>query len=116
MSNMDINHEEQNRIQLFEVIGKVDSNNAAELGAALDSVVDDGKCKVIVDLNRVEFMSSAGLRELVRVLARVRRQGGDLRLSEPSDTVKEVLELAGLDDILVNHGTLDEAVNSFSKP
>ena len=51
----------------------------------------------MLDLGGVEYMSSAGLREMVRVLKRVKRSGGDLRIANPSDRVKEVLELAGLD-------------------
>ncbi len=110
---MEINSSEMKRVQLFEVIGRVDSNNAAELGAALDGVVDDGKNNVVLDLSGVEYMSSAGLREMVRVLKRVKRSGGDLRIASPSDRVKEVLELAGLDTIFEVYPTQVEAVGSF---
>jgi anti-sigma B factor antagonist len=58
-------------------------------------------------------MSSAGLREMVRVLKRVKRTGGDLRIANPSDRVKEVLELAGLDTIFEIYPTQVEAVGSF---
>ncbi len=94
---MEINASEMRRVQLFEVIGRVDSNNANELGAALDKTVDEGSSNLVLDLGGVEYMSSAGLREMVRVLKRVKRSGGDLRIASPSDRVKEVLELAGLD-------------------
>ncbi len=96
---MEINASEMRRVQLFEVIGRVDSNNANDLGAALDKTVDEGKSNLVLDLGGVEYMSSAGLREMVRVLKRVKRTGGDLRIASPSDRVKEVLELAGLDTI-----------------
>jgi anti-sigma B factor antagonist len=110
---MEINTSEMKRVQLFEVVGRVDSNNAAELGAALDSTVDDGKTNLVMDLSGVEYMSSAGLREMVRVLKRVKRSGGDLRIANPSDRVKEVLELAGLDTIFQVYPTQVEAVGSF---
>jgi anti-anti-sigma factor len=110
---MEISSSEMKRVQLFEVVGRVDSNNAGELGAALDSVVDDGKNNLVLDLSGVEYMSSAGLREMVRVLKRVKRSGGDLRIANPSDRVKEVLELAGLDTIFEVYPTQVEAVGSF---
>jgi anti-sigma B factor antagonist len=110
---MEINASEMKRVQLFEVVGRVDSNNANELGAELDAKVDDGKTNLVLDLSGVEYMSSAGLREMVRVLKRVKRSGGDLRVASPSDRVKEVLELAGLDTIFEVYPTQVEAVGSF---
>jgi anti-sigma B factor antagonist len=110
---MEINASEMKRVQLFEIIGRVDSSNAAELGSALDKSVDDGRSNLVLDLSGVEYMSSAGLREMVRVLKRVKRTGGDLRIANPSDRVKEVLELAGLDTIFEIYPTQVEAVGSF---
>lgn len=110
---MEINTSEMKRVMLFEVIGRVDSNNANELGAALDKTADDGHSNLVLDLGGVEYMSSAGLREMVRVLKRVKRTGGDLRIANPSDRVREVLELAGLDTIFEIYPTQVEAVGSF---
>ncbi|MCD4685428.1 MAG: STAS domain-containing protein [Anaerolineae bacterium] len=110
---MEITGSEMKRVQLFEVNGRVDSSNANELGARMDGAVDDGKNNVVLDLGGVEYMSSAGLREMVRVLKRVKRGGGDLRIANPSDRVREVLELAGLDTIFEIFPTQVEAVGSF---
>lgn len=110
---MEINVSEMKRVQLLEVIGRVDSTNAVELGAAMDKSVDEGRSNIVLDLGGVDYMSSAGLREMVRVLKRVKRGGGDLRIANPSDRVKEVLELAGLDSIFEIYPTQVEAVGSF---
>lgn len=110
---MEINTSEMRRVQLFEVIGRVDSTNASELGSAMDKAVDDGKSNLVLDLGGVEYMSSAGLREMVRILKRVKRVGGDLRIANPSERVREVLELAGLDSVFEIYPTQVEAVGSF---
>ena len=110
---MEINSSEMKRVQLFEIAGRVDSTNATEMGNVLDRAVDDGKSNLVLDLGGVEYMSSAGLREMVRVLKRVKRSGGDLRIANPSERVKEVLELAGLDTIFEIFPTQVEAVGSF---
>lgn len=110
---MEINTSEMRRVQLFEVIGRVDSTNASELGNAMDKAVDDGKSNLVLDLGGVEYMSSAGLREMVRILKRVKRVGGDLRIANPSERVREVLELAGLDSVFEIYPTQVEAVGSF---
>lgn len=110
---MEINSSEMKRVQLFEVSGRVDSTNASELGLAMDRAADEGRNHIVLDLGGVEYMSSAGLREMVRVLKRVKRSGGDLRIANPSDRVREVLELAGLDTIFEIYSTQVEAVGSF---
>ncbi len=110
---MEISSSDMKRVQLFEVMGRVDSTNAAELGGAMDRSIDDGKTNLVLDLGGVEYMSSAGLREMVRVLKRVKRSGGDLRIANPSERVREVLELAGLDSIFEIYPTQVEAVGSF---
>lgn len=111
--SMEINVSEMKRVQLFEVVGRVDSNNAGTLGSALDKSIEDGKSNLVLDLGGVEYMSSAGLREMVRVMKVVKKKGGDLRIANPSDRVREVLELAGLDSIFEIYPTQVEAVGSF---
>ena len=100
-------------VRLLEVSGRVDTISADELHAALMECIDNGRHQLVVDLQDVEYMSSAGLRELVSALKLVNKQQGDLRLSNPSGRVMEVLELAGLDTIFKIFSTRNEALGSF---
>ncbi len=110
---MDIRSSELKRVTLFEVSGRIDSTNANELGEALNAAIDAGRTQIVIDLSSVEYMSSAGLRELVAALKKVKRGTGDLRLASPSERVMEVLELAGLDSIFEIYPNQVEAVGSF---
>lgn len=110
---MNVTVKELNRVDLVVVEGRVDSSTAPQLGEALDGQLSGGTKNVIVDLKGVEYMSSAGLRELVTALKRAKSSGGDVRLSEPSERVREVLELAGLDSIFQIYDDQVEAVGSF---
>jgi anti-sigma B factor antagonist len=98
---------------VVEVNGRVDSMSANQLGDALSNVIDDGHVKLVLDLSGVEYMSSAGLREIVTALKKVKRASGDLRLAQPSDRVREVLEMAGLDTIIRIFPTQGDAINSY---
>lgn len=110
---MDITINQMNRVALVIVEGRVDSSTAPELGEALESQLSGGGKNIVVDLAGVEYMSSAGLRELVSALKRAKSAGGDVRLSQPSDRVREVLGLAGLDSIFDVYDNQVEAVGSF---
>ncbi|MCC7449867.1 MAG: STAS domain-containing protein [Anaerolineae bacterium] len=104
---------EMRRVTLVEVSGRVDSTNAVQLGETLNSQIDAGRLQLVVDLSRVEYMSSAGLREMVAALKKVRNLNGDMRIATPSDRVKEVLDLAGLSAIFQIFPTQVEAVGSY---
>ncbi len=101
-------------VTLVEVRGRVDSSNADELGEVLSKEIENGHTHIVLDLAGVEYMSSAGLREIVSALKRAKRgSGGDVRLAQPSYRVREVLEMAGLDTILQIYPTQVEAVGSY---
>jgi anti-sigma B factor antagonist len=95
---MNVNVSKENKTTLIEVSGRIDSTNANELGEALMTEINGGGTQLVVDLASVDYMSSAGLREIVSALKKVRGKG-DLRLARPSERVLEVLEMAGLDSI-----------------
>lgn len=80
--------------------GTLDSNTAKALEDRLmGAIVDEGR-SVLVDLARLEFMSSAGLR--VFLLAAKRVSGTDLRvvLCAPREPVAKVFAMSGFDRIL----------------
>ncbi|HLY29209.1 MAG TPA: STAS domain-containing protein [Aggregatilineales bacterium] len=110
---MEITVSEMHRVTLIELSGRVDSTNADDLGDALNAQIDAGRNHLVMDLSRLEYISSAGLRELVSALKKVKANNGDLRLATPSERVREVLTLAGLDAIFQVFPTQVEAVGSF---
>lgn len=110
---IDIDVSELGRVTLVQVKGRIDSMNANQLGDALSGQIDGGHIQLVLDLSGVDYMSSAGLREIVSSLKRVKRATGDLRLAQPSDRVREVLEMAGLDTIFHIYPTQDGAVGSY---
>jgi anti-anti-sigma factor len=103
---------DRQQVTVVEAAGRIDSSNASELGQALTGVINRGRVHLVLDLAKVDYMSSAGLRELVAALKRLQGKG-DLRLAEPSERVLEVLEIAGLDSIFKIYATPNEAVASF---
>jgi anti-sigma B factor antagonist len=110
---IDINVSGLNKVTLLEVKGRVDSMNANQLGEALSGEIDGGNIHIVLDLAGVDYMSSAGLRELVAALKKVKRATGDVRIAQPSERVREVLEMAGLDTIFQIFDSRSSAVESY---
>ncbi len=110
---LDIRISDTNQVAIVEAQGRIDSNTAHELGDALTQVIDNGYSQVVLDIAGVDYMSSAGLRELVSALKKVRNDNGDMRITRVTERVYEVLELSGLHTIFQLFETQAEAVNSF---
>ena len=100
-------------VTIIAVEGRVDSSSASYLGQTLTESLESGGTRLVVDLKDVDYVSSAGLREFVSALKKAQQDEGDLRLASPSDRVREVLQLSGLDSILSVYDTRKEAVGSF---
>lgn len=110
---VDIQVSEQERATLIEVSGRVDSATAGTLGQALTAQIEGGKSNLVLDLSLVDYMSSAGLRELVMAYKRAQHLTGDVRLAQPSYRVQEILEMAGLDTIFRIFPNRHDALASF---
>jgi anti-sigma B factor antagonist len=86
------------------VKGEVDLASAPELDAALAKFK---RQEVFVDLRKVEFMDSAGLRVLLTHQGRIQEQGGALKLVVTEGPVMRLLELAGVRDSFSIRPTID---------
>lgn len=100
-------------VQVIEMAGRLDGDSAPELGRELDNALAHGHTFIVLDLGSVDYISSPGLREIVRVYKLAQAQQGDLRIANPSDRVMDVMELAGLDSTLRIYTTRVQAVASF---
>lgn len=110
---MKIETRELKHVSVVKVVGRVDSATAPDLEKSLQGLVDSDRNQIVLDLQETEYMSSAGLRVLVTMLKAAKKNGGDLRLSQLSLRVKEVLELSGLTPVFGIYPDVVEAVGSF---
>jgi anti-sigma B factor antagonist len=92
-----------NRIQLFEIVGRLDTDSAMSLTHTLEKAIKSGRDQLVLDMSNVEYINSAGLRELVQIFKRVQQVGGMLVLINPSEYVRKPLELVGLDSVFTIH-------------
>ena len=82
------------------VTGRLDAYWADHLTRALDEAIRGGADRIRLDLSGVSFVSSVGLRVLIRVYKQLQRINGSLAVTNPSAAVRRVLELAGLHALL----------------
>jgi anti-sigma B factor antagonist len=93
-----------------EVIGGPD---ATELRRQLHSLIEQGKKKIVVDLEQVELMNSSGLGMLIGGLTTVRNAGGDLRLAEASTKILSLFTVTKLTKVFTHFDSLQGAIESY---
>lgn len=94
---MEIKTEAEGSKLTIAVSGRVDTVTAPELEAALE--FGDATC-VVIDLADVPYMSSAGLRLLLVAHKTMLAKGGELRIANVQEDVREVLDITGFSGIL----------------
>lgn len=96
-------HYDPRRLQLFEIVGRIDNDSALVLAQSIKTALTSGRDQILLDMSSVEYMNSAGLRELVKAFKQVQRINGRLILVNPSEYVRKMLELVGLETIFEIH-------------
>ena len=77
--------------------GELDLDTAPKLRSALSDVLQDTRVdQVILDMSRLEFIDSTGLRILVDAVERLGERGGVLVVHRPRPSTLKVLEICGL--------------------
>ena len=76
--------------------GKLDTSTAPDLEKELDLTDTE---KLIFDLEKLEYISSAGLRVLLAALKKMNEKG-EMSVRHVSPEVKEIFEVTGFDEIL----------------
>ena len=85
-----------------------------DVGATLRALLDRNSVRIVLDLDKVRFLDSAGLGELVAWKKRAAQLGGDVRLLRPQPRIRDILELTALTAVFRIFESEAEAVDSFS--
>ena len=92
---MEVTEKKQNGISILGLLGRLDSNTSLEFEKRLFEVIEDGHRSVIVDFDGLDYISSAGLRVLLKATKELKRTEGKIVLCSMKDYIKEVFEIAG---------------------
>lgn len=95
---MTINKTSENGRVTLALSGRLDTVTAPELEAALDSALD-GATELCFDFTELEYISSAGLRVLLKA-QKTMNPKGTMKLTGVNETIMEVFDITGFADIL----------------
>ena len=82
----------------LKIVGRLDTTTAPELETAIDACVAGIK-ELVLDCSALEYVSSAGLRVILKAQKLMNAQGS-MKLTHVNETIMEVFDITGFADIL----------------
>jgi anti-anti-sigma factor len=82
------------------LVGELDLASVPVLEQRLEAIERERAGRIVIDLAGVSFIDSSGLRVLLLAAGRAREGEYELRLTQPTDAVRRVLEMTGALDLL----------------
>lgn len=96
---MTINVERDFELVTLAITGRLDTTTAPNLETTIGELSKDVK-ELVFDMAGVEYISSAGIRVLLKAYQKMNANQGTMRIETASEMVQEVLEITGLSQML----------------
>jgi anti-sigma B factor antagonist len=111
---MEITTTQYKRCDVVKSVGRIDSYTAPDLEEVLSTLTNDGKYKIVLDMEQVDFMSSKGWWVLIQTQKACKRYNrGELVLAGVQDRIRDSLELVGMANYFQIFDDLVGAVANF---
>lgn len=100
-------------VLVVDMEGRLDSTTSGYTYDELVRITKGEQKHVLINLEKLEFITSAGLRSLLVAAKLLQTAGGQLRLCNANGPVKQVLETSGFNSLLNLYPTESEAIKGF---
>jgi|SRR5919109_2562089 anti-anti-sigma factor len=97
-------------IRLIKLIGALDMTGTYSIEVEFVRKCDGENVQVIVDLSKVNYLSSIGIPMLINTAKSVTSRGGKMLLLNPQQNVAEVLDIVGIQQIIPIYTDLEDAI------
>lgn len=104
---------EQDGVVQISLSGRMDLLGVEDVGAPFTQAIGSRAGLVAVDLSRVDFLASVGLRLLFTNARTLQEHGGRMALSGAQDAVKAVLDSTGVPQVITHYPTLESACDGL---
>jgi len=90
--------------------GRLDTNTSPEVEKLIMAAIERGENKVIIDFSKTDYISSSGLRVILKTAKVLKPKNGTTALCNANKQIHEVLEISGFLGVLKAFDSLDDAM------
>jgi len=95
--------------------GYLDAHTAPEFERTIQEEIAGGRCRIVADCQKLDYISSAGLGVFMGFIEEIRDQGGDIKICGLAPKVRQVFELLGFDAVFDLVEDLPAVVRKFAE-
>ena len=110
---MQISVTESDDVRILSFEGNLDTNTAPDAESEINALIDAGTQKLLINFEKLDYISSAGLRILLATAKKLKPGGGDLKICCLNSTVQEVFDISGFSTILSVTSSEAEALGAY---
>jgi anti-anti-sigma factor len=110
---MDIHEERKDGFLVLGLEGRLDAVSSKMFEEKVLAVIDGGETQFVIDLSKLDYVSSAGLRVFLVASKRLIPAGGKVVLCSLQEPVKQVFDIVGFFSIFSILGSKDAALKSL---
>jgi anti-anti-sigma factor len=115
MDKLLIDEEKVEDVVVLKLQGLVDSGTSQLMEGRLNDLISGGIVKIIVDLDLVDYISSAGWGIFIGEIKGVRQSNGDIKLASMRPDVREVFDLLEFNTLLTPYDSRGDALAAFEE-
>ena len=108
--DMNLGEEKRGEVLILTADGRLDADTAGGVQGQIDALIDGGETRLLLDLTKLDYVSSAGLRVLLITAKRLDGSNGRFAICGLSDNVAEVFTVSGFDTIIDIHPDVPSAL------
>lgn len=115
MSGFDVSRNDDNDISVLHLSGFLDAHTVPKFEDALQTLIKEDRTMITVNLEKLDYISSAGLGVFMGFIEEIREKGGDIKLSNLSSKVYKVFDLLGFPALFEIFDEESEAISKFNQ-
>lgn len=109
---MELRVEKKESVVVLFIKGRLDAVTAGELEAKFTELIQGGEENMVVSMEELEYISSAGLRVVLMVAKKLNASGRKIEFAALSGNVKDVFDISGFYSLFKIHETLEQAFSA----
>ncbi|TSA23812.1 MAG: anti-sigma factor antagonist [Bacteroidetes bacterium] len=110
---MEITEKKAGDCTVINITGRLDTTNYSVLEKKLMELIDAGEIRLLVNLSKMDYVSSSGLRILLMALKRISMVKGKFALCSLQDNIKEIFEISGFTNIFEIYDKEEAGLKNF---
>lgn len=110
---MRVSVETIDKVKVLEIEGMLNTGSSPDAEKQLTRLIESGEKRILVNLEKLDYISSSGLRVLLAAAKRLKSSDGELRICGLNDFVEEIFQISGFSTIFTVYENKTEALKGF---